>query len=276
MEDRLWCAPDDRAFAVADGVTAECYADADATNPSEPGLCAQAFCDTFRECLERHGLACSDGLMRTAFREANLRIGEFNSQQMPSNGSQNFLDVDLFGTVGAAGYICDHGHLHYGHIGDCRLLVEAGETVRLLTEDGVEPIRPFVRSLELSVLERKVFVRSKLRNRLYSIGDGLSSVGYGVLTGEDAALDFARFGVLALSGGDQITLFSDGVTPFIEQHEFRTMLRAVQAGLPPAFPEGVAAYWKEQEHAGARFSDDKVLISVLCKLSDLAPSGAQH
>lgn len=265
MEDVAALGAHDRCYVIADGVTRDSYS---ATEIASSGSAAAAtiFCESVLSFLKSS--SCDDDCLNLAFDTANQQIGELNR----ANGKgTDPISNDYFGAVGAAAFICDEGHLHFGYVGDCRIVV-GGEKGKILeTPDEVAPVRAYLSYLKAHGLEsrdmRSRLIRSQVRNNASFHDASGHPAGYGVFTGEAGVRDFYRIGRVSLSSNDLVLLFSDGMAPIVELDEFVHLING--------FPE-LYARRDLQERLGLlchglsgaepeKYGDDKALILVRCK-----------
>jgi serine/threonine protein phosphatase PrpC len=224
MEDYCLIAACKCSFAVADGVTRTKYAKDDFPDNSGASQAAKLFCEVVTKHVTQHledRPRCSDDLLREAFDEANRRIFTLNKEA----GIQehlDFVDNDYFGTVGASAYFCGEGHLHYGYIGDCRVVVfNSQHETKLQTPDQVEKMKSYLRRRSWEgKLRNRHLLHSTIRNNVDFVDEDGKTVGYGVLTGEQKAASYYRFGSLSVDPGDLVFLHTDGLSHFFSVPEF--------------------------------------------------------
>ena len=126
-----------RIFAVADGVTRDPYEflpdihtllgkirfSFGYPRPSPAEIASDIFTQTFPLVLRDYRLANKDEkAIRTAFEEANKRIGEWNSQNMPN---PDYVLKDFAGCV-ASGVHLNQNLVYLGFLTDCGVAIFAG------------------------------------------------------------------------------------------------------------------------------------------------------
>lgn len=222
-------------LAVADGVTRDAYPE---PGPSGAALAAEALCRTFVSEVEARGRPCDGPAAWTVLDHANRAIGLLNRQAGLERSKIKFLEDDLYGAVGAGGWLCHHGHLHFACVGDAGVRVlDATGAPRFRSEDWFAGLRAHLATMTFtSPEERKHYVRSQLRNndRLAAVASG---PGYGVLTGESGARAYYRTGQVEVGAGETVVLFTDGCRPLLEHPSFSATLIDVGARGPSALEE---------------------------------------
>lgn len=223
MED--YARAGEKAFAVADGVSLDRYRESDFECGSGAARAARLFCDIVAAGLEiDNGDIGIDRLAR-AFRAANWEIAKLNAAEGVID-KQNFLDVDLFGAVGAAAYFSSPSELHFGYVGDCGVRVAGPDgRIRFRTANDIARVADYQRTHTFASRdEQRRFVRGKMRNNPSFVDEGGFPAGYGVFTGEPGVEAFFRFGRVDLRAGDTVLVFTDGVLPLLEMPEVMDVL----------------------------------------------------
>lgn len=225
MEDALIIDYEKNLFAIADGVTRIYYRIKDFSEGSGSSKAARIFCDSVIKYLKNNLICDSDNLSR-AFIFANNQIRKLN-QQAGILKRLDYLEHDYYGTVGAAAFICDKGHLHYGYIADCRIIVFNSDWgTRLETPDEVSIMKMLLHQTSCEdLLKDHVFVHTNLRNNLYKFDAIESKIGYGVFTGEKKVVGFFRIGEIEIQNGDFVCIFTDGFSPIIDHPNFLAIIK---------------------------------------------------
>jgi serine/threonine protein phosphatase PrpC len=203
-------------LVVTDGVTRDVYNQPGASPARSAAIRAA---ESIGENL--HGSACSEAGIQEAFRRANQDVRLLNQEEgLWAEGQHNYLDKDLAGTC-AACIMRSPKEFFYGYVGDCRVARISADGNLFITPDQVLAARSDFPK-EGTREERAVIIRKQRRN---NPSDPHKT--YGVLTGEDTALDpkYLHTGHLPYQPGDILIVCSDGVAPFIEKDEqFRQLL----------------------------------------------------
>jgi len=118
-----------------------------------------------------------------------------------------------------------------GFIGDSIAIhIPKDGQARLLTRDQVAPChrysKPFFESLvkkeglsqEAAKRKRLIFQRKEARNKTSARDPDGNLIGYGVLTGEDEAMNFLEIQKLMLCTGDKIIMASDAINVLSEKN----------------------------------------------------------
>jgi serine/threonine protein phosphatase PrpC len=205
-------------YAVADGVTRDRDAKGNYPNPSPAKLASDAFCNTVA-----HTTIASDTDMYEAFARANKRIQELNIE-LGFIDNVDYLAKDYAGTVAAIVHRTSE-RIIWGYIGDCGVAIVNREMGMIFcTEDAVNKVRPFFASdPSMTVDEKKISIRRDYRNN-----PNADHPTYGVLTGEQSALNYVQTGEQKINKDDIVLIFSDGARALIESPEMmRTLISSV-------------------------------------------------
>lgn len=265
MEDYARIGATLRTFAVADGVTRLRYDPDDAFAPSGAFHAARIFCEEVVSYLDAHP-ACgrADASIAHAFDCANEAIRLLN-ERAGITAESDHDHADYFEAVGVAAVLCEHGHIHYGHVGDCRLVIyDAGMQIRVQTPDELGELKAYLlRSGQQDLLETRT-LRATLRNRpMYRDRYG-RSVSYGVFNGEPTVGHYMRFGSAPVTPGELVLLCSDGFTPLLAEMEVRQALDGFRSAgdgtrLDAALEAAIAPLVVRQPD---KFDDDKTVIAI--------------
>ncbi|MCL4541373.1 MAG: protein phosphatase 2C domain-containing protein [Chloroflexi bacterium] len=240
-------------LVIADGVTRSRRADGRYPVPSGGLLAARVVAQTLIAALvnAEHLRA-----LYQAFRQANDAVAQLNH----SHNVWPHLDYeehDLYGAVATAAVIHDK-RLIWAHIGDTALLKIRGGHLHQLTRDQVQKSMKFLKQLTPAERAGKSVAyhsRAQLRNHPEL------PVSYGVLTGEDMALDYVETGEDGLIAGDVCLLCSDAVTCLRSEEEDWSSAEQLLAGVPfLEWPSVLIAAAGRRELEAQLRSDDKTII----------------
>jgi hypothetical protein len=210
-EDRSLVGP--QLAAVADGVTRIPPPGVAYPSPSPSALAADVLVDS----IMRSSPSTAQELV-AALASANTRLAYLNHDLGYSELFAARID-DLAGTVGAAA-TTNASTVDWVYIADCGVaLITAEGALRHISPDDIAPIRPLFPSSEVSAYERMWTIRDLYRNTL-------GGPGFGVLTGEPAALRYIRAGHWPKVPGDCVAVFSDGCRPLILREDIRRIIVA--------------------------------------------------
>jgi serine/threonine protein phosphatase PrpC len=246
-EDYAAFSDDQGYYIVADGVSRDVY------NQKGYSLARDAAERAVNASINVFSKQIAPEFIKEAFIKANNAVRQLNIEKgLWGFGNHNYLDRDLVGTCLAC-LIWVRDTFHYGYIGDCRIANISSNGSFFITPDQVAKAKSeFPQEGPLS--QRVITIRKDRRNN-----PAESHTTYGVLTGEDAALDsnYLGFGSFKPSIDSVTAICSDGVAPFIENNlEFRELLlKGNSKGIQDYIAESVSPYQN---------TDEKTLI--LCKL----------
>ena len=224
-EDSLVVDEEHKIFVVADGVARLKNEKGEYPYPSPARMASRVAAEAMAEALRD-----DQTHIKKAFEKGNEAVKKLN-EELGLWDKHDYLVNDFAGTVGAAATEKD-GVIEYGYIGDCGVAhFSASGELLYHSDDDVAAARPgfppmegepaFAKASE-KVNERFIKVRRDFRNNLTA-----SHKTFGVLTGEEAALEYVKMGSLKYSSGDVIVVYSDGILPFVlEDMEFQKLLLA--------------------------------------------------
>ncbi len=202
LEDAVLVDKCKNTYAVADGVTRDRTRNGTYPSPSPAEEAAQVVVDSIHRAIEM-GLSVPQALTlaNRDVRRLNERLGFWSST--------DFLSRDLAGAVAAAAMVRG-STVDYALVGDCGLAIvdEKGCLVSETRDRVAEARSSFPADGEVE--DRKVAIRSRYRNRPTA-----DHPTYGVLTGEDAAVEYMVCGQWRLGESDTLVLFTDGFRPLL-------------------------------------------------------------
>jgi hypothetical protein len=211
-EDSLLVDETNHVFVVADGVSRTKNEKDEYPYPSPARMASRVAADAM-------GQALADGKeMKQTFADGNAAVKKLN-EKLGLWDNHDYWVNDFAGTVGAVVVERD-GKTEYGYIGDCGV-AHISATGELLwhSDDDVEAARVGFPKMEhrpafapstQEVKDRFIKVRKDFRNNPKA-----DYKTFGVLTGEDAALEYVKTGSLETKPGELVVVYSDGILPFI-------------------------------------------------------------
>ncbi len=209
----------DFIFAVADGVSRSVYGDPDRPWSALPA--AEKFCRLVCSSISLLGYS-----LQEAFAYANLWIADINEKKGIIPDTVDYLGLDYLCCEAVAGKI-ERGiprRFSYGYIGDCGVLVYDKNLLPVfLSDNQVGILEQFRDGFTFNnKSDQRFFWRRQLRNH-----PGERYMTYGALTGEKAALAYVKTGSIDLEADDTAILFSDGIYPFLFDHQFRYIVTSL-------------------------------------------------
>lgn len=248
-------------FAVFDGVTRlfqEPY-----PNPSPAFEASQIAAKTIASVIQEGVLSNQNNLdlLRAAFRQANLKIKQYNNSLGVTPSTVNHLERQYAATVGSFGFIAgrtlyfgqinDSGAMIFDSFGNREIDLSANQTffVKYLTH--LETKGDF----RAGSKEEHVFVRSKIVNNTQASFDG-RPIRFGVMTGQKEAENFLRVGSLDIEKGQIAIFYTDGFLPFVFDEEFIKMLFVARD------QSEITRYVNHKEALGEKFQKEKTMIVV--------------
>lgn len=203
MEDAVYFDEEHNVYVVADGITRQDPKEYDRTDDYSISFeVANKFCYAFGESFVSDPFENNDNkyiyekIIR-AFKQANKEVGKLVVNYKRVEGTE------LPGAVGIAAAI-HNDTLYFGSVGDCMgILVRNGRKI-------VFSDKQTTYAFDKAGVERD---RDLLQQKYINKPD--NSYGYGVINGDDNAVNFFNVGHISLEYGDTIYLVSDGIADYI-------------------------------------------------------------
>ncbi len=207
-------------FAVADGVTLEPGPDGKYPDPSGAGEAARIFCTEIIKSAESLYQHFTAGDLEKVFEDANRAVGEYNKAQGRTPDKLDYWHTDLFAATGACAVVkdgivfwatmCDSFAAYFGHSGELKF--KSPECWSLLRREKLP-----AGWADIALDERKKIIRRVYRNGVNETGE---ITGYGVITGEPAAIKYLNTGWLKPAEGELVMLLTDGFENYLRLPEF--------------------------------------------------------
>jgi len=187
--------------------------------PSPAKLAADIFTRNFIKLAN-----ASEQNIKNAFVRVNQRIKTWNNSNMKN---PDYLTRDFAGCV-ASGAIVSGDNYFYGFICDCGVVVfNKDGKIKFITESE-DPHRldkyiwqdPQVKGKTWSDPDVRARIRSHFRN------NPNNPHSFGVLTGEEVAMNYVRTGSGKLSSGDIIMVYTDDARPILTSKKFAEKIKA--------------------------------------------------
>ncbi len=242
-EDAFCIKENEKVYAVADGIS-RCKSEYTGNGGSIAAEISQMFTERMCQRLSEgailgDALESAEDALRDAFIAVNREIGEYIEQ----NKHRCDPKFEKAGCVGVVAFIYND-KLIYGGIGDCMgLLVRRGQTLVFSQKHtqyafehlGIENNRPL----------------------LYSdyVNKADNEYGYGVINGDEGAVDCLKISYIDIKSGDVIYLASDGVSDYLQ---YSNGARINKQTAEEIFEQST----EMDELTGKRYSDDKTFIKL--------------
>ena len=226
-----------KILAVADGVTRDPQEIVDLgtlkgklefawyyPRPSPAKKAADIFCQTFSEVLRGYNQSSRDEkAIKKAYQEANSRIKQWNNQNMLN---MDYILNDFAGCV-SSGVIEKEGVIYFGCLADCGVAIfDENGNLRFRTENqGPGKYDKYIwqdkrlQNIDWKNPEAREIIRKYYRN------NPSEKNSYGVLTGEDAAMDYVRTGKQEIKPNEHLFVYTDGLEQAIFSNEFGNKLK---------------------------------------------------
>lgn len=191
--------------------------------PSPAKKAADIFTETFLEVLKDYKKQNRDEkVIREAFEEANKRIKYWNEKNILN---PDYLTKDFAGCT-AAGTSIYEERVSLGFIGDCGVAIfnEKGE-LKFRTENDVSKYEKErwnekkLKGKKWEDPETRKIMRSYYRN------NPKEKYSYGVLTGQQEAMNYVKTYTKEIKLTDYLVVYSDGLENIIFEEEFSNKLR---------------------------------------------------
>ena len=245
-------------FVVADGVTLEFGQDGDYPIPSGASEVAHIFCEKIVEEAEKLYDNFSKKDINAVFVKANEAVGAFNLKQGRTKDKINFWDFDLFAATGALLLLKDE-KLYWASICDSfAAQFDKQGKIKFQSPPCWTAMRARMEKnpANLSEEEKRIMVRRVYRN---GIDDKGNLIGYGVITGEEAAMKYLNSGRLKIKTGDLLALFTDGFEEYLKLPEFINLFKEWPDNLEEKLQKFTAEKSKEDPE---KFGHERTLIVI--------------
>lgn len=226
-----YCYLEGNIFCVADGVTRDLiggeirpypqtkeeaqYIAEHYPNPSGAFRSSKLIADGFVKYMKESNEANEESV-REAIRKANKDVWEINKDR-----KIDYVGEDLYCSEAVGGIITDN-YLYCFGIGDCYIKVYDENYNEIFTTENdhmwmEEFETEYLKSGEYQWMDPRyrLLIRGALRNNYIVTYNG-KKVGYGALTGEDSAMQFAQVSKVPLKNAKYICAYSDGCMPYFE------------------------------------------------------------
>lgn len=249
----------ENTFAVFDGVTLlfqDPYPD-----PSPAYDVSQIAAETIAEVISQDVSQGTISLLNKVFKEANSRVKEYNNRLGITRKTVNHLNRQYASTVGAFGFFAN-GILYFAQINDSGVMVF--DPLGNREVDFVINSKPFINYLtglekagkfQPGSKEEHIFVRSQVVNNRNLFYQG-QKIDFGVMNGQDEAVDFLHFGCCNLASGQIALFYTDGFLPFVYDRDFIQRLYKTDK------KSDLEDYLKAKEKEAEKFQKEKSLIIV--------------
>jgi len=215
-------------FTIADGVTLRGRSKEYYPIPSLALKAAKIFCQEAIKFSERNYQNFSLKEVKKVFKLTNEKIKEFNKKRGITKRKKgfNYWDIDFYHCT-AVFVLIKNKKLYWGKICDSDIFVyDRKGNLKFQSPSGGVFKRPGPWDKEMvqfqqGTPEREAQARRVYRNRLDKRNQ---PYGYGVLTGEKSALSYLNKGVINLTKGDIIFLFTDGFRDYFDLEKFKKAL----------------------------------------------------
>lgn len=246
-------------FVVADGVTLIQFLlqNKNYPNPSPAGKVAQLFCEKFVEIAEARYPEFTEQDILDAFRQANVRVKEYNTSCGRTKETIDYWDTDFYAAT-AAFAVAKENVVYWGSIGDS-YIAHFDDTGKMrfkspdINAKATEKSIPFMGDPR-DMREKTMHAWHTRRNVINHAG---KLVGYGVVTGEDNANRYLNFGQLTIQTSDFVTVLTDGFENHIQLPEFLKIFKEWPADIDVNFRKFIAQKTSENPE---RYGSEKSLI----------------
>jgi len=246
-------------FAVFDGVTLlfqDPYPD-----PSPAYDVSQIAAETIAEGISQDVSQRTVSLLSKVFKEANSCVKEYNNRLGITRKTVDHLSRQYASTVGAFGFFAN-GILYFAQINDSGVMVFdplGNREVDFVINS--KPLINYLTDLEKAgkfqpgSKEEHIFIRSQVVNNCNLFYQN-QKIDFGVMNGQDEAVDFLHFGCCNIVSGQIALFYTDGFLPFVYDKEFIKVL------LVAGDKSKITEYISQKETLGEKFQKEKTMIVV--------------
>ncbi len=262
QEDYLLVSEKFPIFVVADGVTLECNEQGEYPAESGAGELARVFCEAVIQVAEAKYETFIESDLKEIFSIANKAADQVNIAHGRVKGTLNYWDIDLFAATTAFALIKDN-RLYWWTLCDAGIAVFDAQQYRIYSSPLAWPRERREKYLLSDVTlknvtppERRKMIRRVYRNGINAQGE---TIGYGVVTGEPAALAYLETGNLLLSQGDTVIAYTDGFEHYLTLPIFVEKFLAWTDG---TMNEPVLVAQQVTKEDPVRYGQERSLIAV--------------
>lgn len=221
-------------FAVADGITWRGSGEDEFPFPSPAKEVADIFTSFLNEEILNEEIKTKNPLsfIENYFYQTNLKIKDYNKKRLGEK-EINYWEIDYAHLSALLGIVKDN-FLYYGLIGDNFVFVfdkdgnlkHQSKKIDYFhrhypNQELIEKLKKQIEKEKRKPQDGESLGRKYFRNKLDENG---LPYGYGVLTGEESALNYLIYESIPLEQDDIIILATDGFLPFIEDEEVKRVI----------------------------------------------------
>lgn len=206
-------------FVVADGVSLNFDNDSDYPSCSGAEDVAKIFCEVVMSEAEKRYKSFKKEDLKEIFEIGNKAVLEYNISHGRTKDTINYWDFDLFSATTAFLLIKDSKAYWWSLCDSGMALFNNKGKKMFFSPDGWIIWKKFLpKNWDNMPKKEKTKMQHKdYRNALNKKGE---TIGYGVVTGEDAAKIYLNTGVLDINAGDLFFLYTDGFENYFKLKEF--------------------------------------------------------
>ncbi|MDD4995601.1 MAG: protein phosphatase 2C domain-containing protein [Patescibacteria group bacterium] len=249
-------------FVVADGVTLIQYLveRKEYPNLSPAGEIARVFCEEFLKAAEDKYELFHESDIREIFQIANQAAGKYNQEHGRTKETVDYWNNDFYAATAAFAVIIDK-KVYWGSIGDSYIMHFKNDGSLFFKSPDINAkveaeAPPYVGDAN-DVKAKAQYVWSQKRN---GVNDEGKLIGYGVVTGEEAANRYLNFGSFEVEPGDLVAVITDGFEEYMELPEFLSILSQWPHDMEECFKKFTAR--KATVDAPEKYGHERSLIVV--------------
>lgn len=190
--------------------------------PSPAKIASDIFTQTFQLILKDF-VSKDDKAIKEVFNEANKRIKNWNDKNMTNS---DYIMRDYAGCV-ASGTIKQKGVISWGFITDCGVAIFNEKGILKFKTNDENPHQLERYMMEDPKIKGKTWNNPEVRSRIrsYYRNNPKNKYSYGVLTGQQEAMDYVRTGTQEIGLNDYLIVYTDGLEPIIFSEDFSNKLK---------------------------------------------------
>ena len=241
-------------FVVADGVSINYDNEKEYPKRSGAGEVAKIFCETVMAEAEKRYEEFSEADLQEIFKLGNKAVLEYNISQGRTEKTINYFDVDLFSAT--TSFLLVKGDKAFWWS-----LCDAG--VLLCDKDGIQKFQSpdgwinFPKNWKEDRGDKeKIILRHKDYRNKVQAG---KLIGYGVVDGEESAIAYLNTGVVDLSEGDLVFVYTDGFENYFGNNDFINIFTAWPADLKNKLENFIAKKTAEDQ---SKYGREKTTLAI--------------
>lgn len=213
-------------FVVADGVTLIQFfiEKKPYPNPSPAGDVARIFCKALLKAAEDKYESFTESDIKEIFKLGNKSVEKYNQEHGRTKEMVDFWNNDFYAATAAFAIIKDN-IVYWGSVCDSYVAHFHGKNLSFRSPDCNAKTEAETSPFAEDSSDQKAKAKYTWSIKRNGINDAGKLVGYGVVTGEEAANRYLNFGKFEVKQDDLIAIFTDGFEDYIHLPKFISIFK---------------------------------------------------